>query len=61
MAAKKFIKKAIKKPGVFRAAAKRAGKSTKAYAEEEKHAKGKLGKRARLAITLMKMNHSGKK
>ena len=39
--------------GVFKAAADRAGMSTKAYAEQEKHASGKLGKRARLALTFM--------
>ncbi len=56
MATKKWIKGAIKKPGSFKAAAKRAGKSTKAFAEEKKHAKGKTGKRARLALTLMAMH-----
>lgn len=39
--------------GVFKAAAERAGKSTREYAEENKHASGKLGKRARLALTFM--------
>ena len=52
-----WIAGAIKKPGSFRAAAKHAGKSTKEYAEEEKGASGKVGKRARLALTLMKMHH----
>jgi hypothetical protein len=37
--------------GVFSRAAKRAGMSTHAYAEEKEHSKGKLGKRARLALT----------
>ena len=43
--------------GVFKAAAQRAGKSTKEYAEEEKHASGKTGKRARLALSFMSAKH----
>ncbi len=39
--------------GVFKAAAERAGKSTEAFAEEHKNDKGKLGKRARLAIIFL--------
>jgi hypothetical protein len=50
-----WIAGAIKKPGSFKAAAKRAGKSVSAYAQSKKHAGGKVGKRARLAITLSKM------
>lgn len=55
MAAKNWIKKAIKKPGSFSTAAKRAGKSTAEFAEEHDDNSGKLGKRARLAETLMKL------
>jgi hypothetical protein len=55
MAAKNWIKKAIKKRGSFSAAAKRAGKSTAEYAEEKDGAPGVTGKRARLAETLMKL------
>lgn len=36
--------------GVFSAAVARAGKSTHEFAEEHKHSKGKVGKRARLAL-----------
>lgn len=54
---KRWISKAIKKPGSFTAAAKRAGKSVAEYAQEKKHAGGKIGARARLAITLRKMRH----
>jgi len=36
--------------GIFARAAKRRGMSTHAYAEKEKHAKGKTGARARLAL-----------
>ena len=56
--ASKWIQGAIKKPGSFRAAAKKHGVSTKQYAEQEKHASGKVGQRARLALTLMGM-HKG--
>ncbi len=56
MAAKShWIAGAIKHPGVFSAAAKRAGKSTHEFAEEHKGDKGTTGKRARLALTLGKM------
>lgn len=54
--AKKWIQKAIKKPGSFTAAAKKAGMSTHAFAEKKKHASGKVGQRARLALTLSKMH-----
>ncbi len=53
--AKKWIAGAIKKPGSFTASAKKAGMSTHAYAEKEKHASGKAGQRARLALTLGKL------
>ena len=36
--------------GSFSAAAKRAGKSTSAFAHEHAHSSGKTGKRARLAL-----------
>lgn len=52
---KNFIKGAIKRPGAFRAKAKKAGMSTAAYAAKEKNAPGRLGKQARLAQTLMAM------
>jgi hypothetical protein len=50
-----WIQGAVKKPGAFTAAAKRAGMSTAAYAREKKNAPGVLGKRARLAMTFEKM------
>lgn len=55
---KKWIQKAIKHPGSFKAAAKRAGKSTASFATEHEHDSGTLGKRARLAKTLMGMRHN---
>ncbi len=57
MAAKEhWIQSAIKKPGSFTKSAKSHGMSTHAFAEKEKHASGKVGKRARLALTLSKMH-----
>lgn len=56
MAKKKWIQGAIKHPGEFSAKAKSAGESTKAFAAEHAGDKGKLGKQARLAQTLMGMN-----
>ena len=43
--------------GVFSAAAARAGKSTQEYAEEKKHASGKVGRRARMALAYMGAKH----
>lgn len=56
MAAKHWIAGAIKRPGAFSAKAKAAGESTRAYAEEHKGDKGRTGKQARLALTLMRMH-----
>lgn len=58
MAGKKWIQKAIKKPGSFRKQAEATGESTREFAEEKKDAPGKTGQRARLALTLMGM-HKG--
>lgn len=41
--------------GQFAAKAKRAGKSTAAFARSKEHAPGKLGREARLAETLSHM------
>ena len=43
--------------GVFREAAHRHGMSTREYAEKEKHAAGKTGARARLALSFMAAKH----
>jgi hypothetical protein len=45
--------------GVFAAAAERHGMSTRAYAQQEKHAGGTLGKRANLALAYMNAKHGG--
>lgn len=49
-----WIKKgASKHPGLFAEKAKRAGETTREYAEEKKHAGGKLGKEANFALNAM--------
>jgi hypothetical protein len=60
MPKKKWIKGAIKRPGAFRAKAKAAGMSTRAYAQKMKDAPGRIGKQARLALTLMGMGGAKK-
>jgi hypothetical protein len=56
---KKWIQQAIRKPGAFRQQAKRAGKSTLEFAREVLRNPARYGRttvrRARLAITLMKL------
>jgi hypothetical protein len=61
MAKKKWIQKAIKKPGSLKRIAKKAGKLTKkgtiktGYLEELAERSGKIGQKARLAKTLKKL------
>lgn len=55
MAAKHWIKSAIKHPGAEKAAAKKAGMSTQEYMEKHKDDSGKSGARARLGIRLSAM------
>lgn len=47
-----WIQGAIKHKGLFSAEAHAAGMSTGQYALKKAHAKGKVGQRARLALTL---------
>lgn len=57
--AKKWIKKALagsEGEHPFRKKAEEAGESTKEFAAEHANSKGKLGKEARLATTLMHMH-----
>lgn len=55
-----WIAKATSKhKGSFRAAAKKRGMSTHAFAEKEKNVGGKMGKKANLALTLMGLHHGG--
>lgn len=53
--AKKWIAKAIKRPGALTAKAKKAGQSPMAFARSKKGAGGRTGKQARLALTLAKL------
>lgn len=59
---KRWIKSAInpEHKGQFKEKAEKSGKSTKEFAEEHMHSKGKIGKQARLAATLMGMHHEKK-
>ena len=59
--ARNWIQGAIEHPGAFKAKAERAGKSTRAYAQEKKDAPGTLGRQARLALTLMSRKMRRKK
>jgi hypothetical protein len=63
VAKKKWIQAAIPEShkGVFKAKAKAAGESTRAFAEEKKDAPGKTGAQARLALTLMGLHGGGKR
>jgi len=45
---------AVSKPGALRTAAHRAGMSTTEFARKHAHSPGKVGKRARLALTFAK-------
>ncbi len=55
-----WMKNAVKRPGVFKAKAEKAGMSTQAYAAKERNAPGRLGKQARLAQTFAKFRPSGR-
>lgn len=54
--ARKFIQSAIKRPGALSRKAKRHHMSPMAYAKKERHASGRTGKQARLALTLRKLS-----
>ena len=58
--AKKWIQKAIKRPGALTRKAKAAGMATMAFARKMRHAKGITGKQARLALTLRKLPRPSK-
>lgn len=57
-----WMKGAVKpsRRGVFKKKAKAAGMSTAAYARKEKHAGGKLGEEANLALTFARFRPKGK-
>lgn len=52
---RKWIQKAIKRPGALTRKARAAGMSTMSYARKMRHAGGRTGKQARLALTLRKL------
>lgn len=60
---KKWIAGAIKRPGALRATAKRAGALkngiSKTWLRSKAKAPGRVGKQARLALTLSKMSKRG--
>lgn len=53
---RKWIAGAIKRPGAFTRKAKAAGMTVQAYARKMRHAAGRTGKQARLALTLKKIS-----
>lgn len=65
MAKKKWIAGAIKRPGALRAAARRAGALrngiSKTWLRAKAKAPGRIGRQARLAITLGKMPKRGRR
>lgn len=56
-----WIAGAIKHPGSFTKQAHKAGESVSAFAQDKKHASGKTGQQARLAISLAGFHKAGKK
>ncbi len=60
MAEKWMAKAFANSHGQFKAKAKAAGMSTKAFAEKEKGAGGKIGKQANLALVGMKARKGGR-
>lgn len=55
-AGRKWIAGAIKRPGAFTRKAKAAGMGVQAYARKMRHAAGRTGKQARLALTLKRIS-----
>jgi len=53
---RRWIQKAIKRPGAFTRKAKAAGMTVQSYARKMRHAAGRTGKQARLALTLAKIS-----
>jgi len=52
----KWISKAIKRPGAFTRKARAAGMGVQAYARKMRHAGGRTGRQARLALTLKRIS-----
>ena len=52
---RKWMQKAVKRPGALTAKAKRAGMSVQAYAQKHKHDSGVTGEEARFAVNAKKV------
>jgi len=52
---RKWMQKAVKRPGALTAKAKRSGLSVKAYAQKHKHDSGLTGEEARFAVNAEKV------
>ena len=52
---KKWMAKAVKRPGALTAKAKRAGMSVQAFAQKHKHDSGVTGEEARFAVNAKKI------
>jgi hypothetical protein len=52
---RKWMQKAVKRPGALTAKAKRAGMSVQVYAERHKHDSGVTGEEARFAVNAKKV------
>jgi hypothetical protein len=52
---RKWMQKAVKRPGALTANAKRSGMSVQAYAQKHKHDSGVTGEEARFAVNAKKV------
>jgi hypothetical protein len=57
---RKWMQKAVKRPGALTAKAKRAGMSVQAYAQKHKHDSGVTGEEARFAVNAKKVGKKRK-
>jgi hypothetical protein len=57
---RKWVQKAVKRPGALTAKAKRAGMSVQAYARKHEHDSGVTGREARFAVTAKKVARKSK-
>lgn len=58
---KKWIQRAVSRPGALTRKAERAGMSPMEYARTHKHSPGRTGRQARLALTFKKMARGKKR
>jgi hypothetical protein len=57
---RKWVRKAVKRPGALTAKAKRAGMSVQVYAQKHKHDSGVTGEEARFAVNAKKVGKKRK-